>query len=132
MLETVLRPSPADEYYTDERCFVLEASNIPEDPEVSIARARVEPGVVTRWHRLAGVTERYYILSGRGRAEIGNLPPRDVVPGDVLLIPPLVRQRIANTGTDDLVFLCVCSPRFLPEAYEDIEEEAAQSLDFRG
>ena len=62
----------------------------------------------------------------QGRVEIGDLSPEDVVPGDAVIIPPLVRQRISNTGTDELVFLCVCSPRFLPEAYEDLGEERAQ------
>ena len=122
MREAILRPDPADEFYTDERCFVLESSNIADDPEVSIARARVGPGVTTRWHRLAETTERYCILNGCGRVEVGNLPPQEVVPGDIVLIPPLCRQRVANTGSEDLVFLCVCSPRFAPENYEDLEE----------
>jgi mannose-6-phosphate isomerase-like protein (cupin superfamily) len=32
-------------------------------------------------------------------------------------IPAGVRQRITNIGNADLLFYCVCSPRFLPEAY---------------
>lgn len=122
MKELVCCPDEGREYYTEERCFILESWNDPRDPHVSIARARVEPGVTTRWHRLSGVTERYVILAGRGRVEIGNLPPRDVLPGDVAVIPPMVRQRITNTGHDDLVFLCVCTPRFVPEAYEDTDD----------
>jgi len=122
MEEIVFRPGEGREYYTDERCHILESWNDPRDPHVSIARARVEPGVTTRWHRLAGVTERYYILAGRGRVEIGDLQPREVLPGDVAVIPPLARQRISNTGPDDLVFFCVCTPRFVPEAYEDIDD----------
>jgi mannose-6-phosphate isomerase-like protein (cupin superfamily) len=121
--EAVLRPDPSGEYFTEERCYILETSNSPDDPDVSIARARVAPGVTTRWHRLSGTTERYYILSGRGRVEVGDLPPEEVVPGDTVIIPPLVRQRISNTGAEDLVFLCVCSPRFLPDSYEDLGED---------
>ena len=49
------------------------------------------------------------------------MPPREVSPGDVVLIPPDCRQRITNAGEQDLVFLCVCTPRFIPEAYEDLE-----------
>ena len=123
MTECVFRPDEGREYHSEERCFILESLNDPRDPHVSIARARVEPGVTTRWHRLSGVTERYYILAGRGRVEIGNLPPRDVLPGDVAVIPSMVRQRIANTGPENLVFLCVCSPRFLPELYEDLGDD---------
>jgi mannose-6-phosphate isomerase-like protein (cupin superfamily) len=108
-----------NEVYIDEGCFILELSNTPEDPTVSIARARVPPGVTTRWHRVKDTAERYVILEGRGRAEIGELPPQDVGPGDVVRIPPSCRQRIANTGDRDLIFLAICTPRFVPEAYQD-------------
>jgi mannose-6-phosphate isomerase-like protein (cupin superfamily) len=82
----------------------------------------VEPGVTTRWHRLKGIFERYYIMSGKGRVEVRNLPPREVGAGDVVLIPPMCRQRITNIGDDDLVFMAVCTPRFSSDAYEDIED----------
>ena len=111
----------SEEWYTDERCHIRELSNTADDPDLSIAQARVTPGVVTRWHRLTGVTERYVILEGQGRMEVGDLPPRTLRPGDVVLIPPGCRQRIANTGGTDLIFLALCSPRFTPEAYEDID-----------
>lgn len=114
-------PDPAAESFTPENCHVLELANLPGDPDCSIARARVEPGATTRWHRLAGTAERYVILAGRGRAEIGDLPPREVAPGDVVLIPPGCPQRIANVGPGDLVFLAICTPRFRPERYEDID-----------
>ena len=119
-----IRPyAAAIEFHTEERCHIRELSNIAHDPAVSIAEARVEPGVVTRWHRLAGITERYVILRGEGRMEAGSLPPRVVGPGDVVIIPPGCPQRIANTGDMDLLFLAICSPRFVPEAYEDIDTE---------
>ena len=87
-------------------------------PRCSIARARVAAGVTTRWHALDGIVERYVILEGRARAEVGDVVA-DVGPGDVVLIPPQCRQRIANTGRGDLVFLAICTPRFRPEAYVD-------------
>jgi mannose-6-phosphate isomerase-like protein (cupin superfamily) len=79
-------------------------------------------GFTTRWHRLKGTTERYCIISGSGMVEVGELPPQNVTTGDVVIIPPMYRQRITNTGTDDLVFLAICTPRFSNEAYEDIED----------
>jgi len=112
----------AGEFHTVEGCYITELSNSGDDPEVSIARARVESGVTTRWHRLRGTAERYCILSGSGRVEIGELAPRDVTGGDVVLIPPLCRQRITNTGTEDLVFLAICTPRFTDGVYEELEE----------
>ena len=109
------------EYYFREGCHINELSNSADDAAVSIARARVEPGRATRWHRLRGITERYVILQGRGRVEIGRELAHSVGPGDVVVIPPKTRQRITNEDTEDLVFLAICSPRFLPEAYEDLE-----------
>jgi len=117
-----IRPfDPASEYAIAERCSIVELSNVPHDPAVSIAQARVAPGVTTAWHRLRGTAERYVVLAGRGRMEAGDLPAVEVGPGDVVLIPPMCRQRIANTGPDDLLFLAICSPRFVPDAYESLE-----------
>jgi mannose-6-phosphate isomerase-like protein (cupin superfamily) len=112
--------NPKEEFYISEGCFITEWSNTPEDPAVSIARARVPPAVTTRWHRLADITERYVILEGSGRAEVGVKSPQDVGPGDVVLIPPACRQRITNTGNTDLVFLAICTPRFTNDAYEEL------------
>jgi len=113
----ILRPDDADEYDTEERCFILELSNAASDEALSIARARVEPGVTTAWHRVIGTTERYVILDGAGRVEVEGLEPQAVTAGDVVIIPPGARQRIANTGAVDLVFLALCTPRFRPENY---------------
>ena len=111
------------EYYTAEVCHILELSNSADDPAVSIARARVAPGVTTRWHRLHGVTERYVILSGTGLVEVGDAIREAVAPGDVVTIPPGCRQRITNVGEADLVFLAICSPRFIDAAYEEVAED---------
>ena len=111
------------EYFFAEGCHIIELSNSDDDPDVSIARARVEPGRTTRWHRLEGTVERYVITAGSGRVEVADLPPNDVGPGDVVLIPPGQRQRITNIGDDDLVFLAICSPRFTEAAYVDIDDD---------
>ena len=118
MKEAIRRAHLDAEYPIPEGCFILELSNSPEDPGLSSARARVPPGVTTRWHRLRTTAERYVILEGKGRAEVGGLAPQEVGPGDVVLIPPSFRQRIANTGPGDLLFLAICTPRFTQEAYE--------------
>jgi mannose-6-phosphate isomerase-like protein (cupin superfamily) len=117
----ILRSEPGREYLAHERCHILELSNSDEDEDVSLARARVSPGVTTLLHRLGNTVERYLIIEGRGRVEVGGLEPADVGPGDVVLIPRGATQRIANTGASDLVFLCVCTPRFRPEDYEALE-----------
>ncbi len=121
MRERIRHLQPQAEYYFIEGCHINELSNTPDDEAVSIARARVAPGVTTRWHRLRGTVERYVILSGKGLVEVGDLPAEEVGAGAVVVIPPLCRQRITNSGNEDLVFLAICSPRFRPEAYEDVD-----------
>lgn len=108
------------ERFTSERCHIFESWNDASDPGLSIARARVEPGVVTALHTL-DVDERYFVLSGRGRVEVEGLAPTDVGPGDVVVIPAGRTQRIRNLGETDLLFLCLCTPRFAPEHYRDRE-----------
>ena len=111
--------SELDEYFFEsEGCYITELSNSEVDPDLSIAQARVEPGVTTSWHRLKNTSERYCILSGVGIAEIGETEKRKVCSGDVVLIPPMQRQRITNTGKEDLVFLAICTPRFEEHNYE--------------
>jgi mannose-6-phosphate isomerase-like protein (cupin superfamily) len=122
MKEAVWRQNLGNEFHISENCHITELSNTPDDPNLSIARARVSPGVTTRRHRLAGTVERYYIISGRGLAEIGKLPPQEVNAGDIVLIPPMCPQRITNIGSEDLIFLAICTPRFANDIYEDIEE----------
>ena len=118
---------PRGEYWFPEGCFVDEWSNTPDDPACSICRARVPAGGLTRWHWLTTTTERYVVLSGRGRMELGAvgtpLPivattTREVGPGDVVVISAGTPQRIAALGGEDLVFLAVCTPRFTPECYQ--------------
>jgi mannose-6-phosphate isomerase-like protein (cupin superfamily) len=111
----------ADEYYFAEGCFITELSNSSADPELSIARARLEPGKTTRWHSLADTTERYVIIQGVGRVQLGESVSTEVSVGDVVIIPQGVPQRISNSGNVDLVFLAICVPRFQPAAYTDLE-----------
>jgi mannose-6-phosphate isomerase-like protein (cupin superfamily) len=112
----------AGERYIEEGCYIRELSNSSEDEALSIAEARLEPGMTTRWHRLQHTTERYVILHGQGRVELGKSLVQDVGPGDVVLIPALCDQRITNTGDDDLLFLAICTPRFQQCNYQDTED----------
>ena len=124
MKPTIRRSKPDEEYYFKEGCHILELSNGPDDPAVSIARARVTPGVTTRLHRLQGITERYVILEGAAEVEIDGRAGQPVGPGDVVVIPQGCPQRITNVGASDLLFLAICSPRFIPAAYQEIRDSA--------
>lgn len=113
----VLRGLAAQSYFFEEGCYVAEWSNSSLDESLSVAHIRVPAGTTTQWHRLDGIIERYVILSGEGRVEVGAEPATLVSRGDVVVIPAGERQRIHNVGTDELIFLALCTPRFRPRAY---------------
>ncbi|MEL7535757.1 MAG: cupin domain-containing protein [Pseudomonadota bacterium] len=117
----VRRATDVLEYDTEERCAIQEVSNDLADPEVSIARARVLPGVTTAWHELTGTNERYLIIAGEGRVEVGETIDEMVGVGDVIWIPAGAKQRITNTGDSDLIFYAICTPRFKHTNYVTLE-----------
>jgi len=119
--EAICRPDERDEFLSSENVMILESWNVNTDPELSIARARLTPGQGTEAHCLEGITERYLIASGVGRVFVGSLPPEDIRPGDVVFIPPGVSQRLVNTGSEDLVFYCLCTPAFDQANYRRLE-----------
>ena len=108
---------PEEYFFEEEGCYITELSNSENDPAVSIAKARVLPGVTTAWHWLSGTVERYVILSGKGEAEVGEEPARPVSAGDAVIIPAKLRQRITNVGKEDLIFLAICTPCFEMQNY---------------
>ena len=105
------------EYYFHEGCHILELCNHQEQESLSIARARVEANQETQLHSLRGTVERYVILSGTGIATIGKNSYK-VKPNDVLIINENVPQKIYNNGVEDLLFLVICSPRFIDSNYQ--------------
>lgn len=122
MPEKILHPQPASEYWFQEGCHILETANHADDPQVSIARVRVEPGTGTRWHKLDNISERYLIIDGEGWVDAGMLKEKKVQAGDIVYIPAGTAQRITNNGKHDLVFYAICSPRFTPGCYRDLEQ----------
>jgi len=108
------------EYYSDEGCHILEILNDGSTPMLSLARARVEVGKRTRLHTLSKTIELYYLLQGQGKVLVGD-QYRHVSVGDCVKIDPDVDQSIQNTGAEDLVFLCICHPRFEDRHYRDTE-----------
>ena len=110
------------EFYTDECCYIAELHNTDADESCSIARARVEPGVTTRLHRLRDTIERYVILEGAASVRVGDAAPVEVQPLDVVNISAGTEQCITNIGECDLIFLCICTPRFRQQHYVDLDE----------
>ncbi len=109
------------EFPSQERCHILESWNEGVDPALSIARARVEPGITTKWHKLDGVEERYIIVEGEGVVSVGDMEPAEVAVGDVIIISSNTPQRIENKGDNDLIFYCICSPRYNQDLYLELE-----------
>jgi mannose-6-phosphate isomerase-like protein (cupin superfamily) len=120
MKPKIIKANSLSENVTYERCSVAE--NYHSD-EVSVARATVKAGVTTVAHHLTEVEEIYLITNGQGIVTIGGLPPTKVGEGDVVVIPAGGSQKITNTGNKDLVFTCICTPRFTPGCYVDEESQ---------
>ena len=80
----------------------------------SLAEARVSPGKATIQHYHIKSEEIYYILQGKGRIGVES-ELREVAEGDGIAIMPGQSHRIWNTGAEDLIFLCCCSPSYADE-----------------
>jgi mannose-6-phosphate isomerase-like protein (cupin superfamily) len=121
MKPKIVKATSLKEFLTPERCFVFEnwGSVTSGDKAVSIARARVNPGVTTRAHHLEGVQEIYLIVKGKGKVQIGGLEPTGVGKGDAVIIPEGTSQKITNVGKTDLIFYCICTPAFTQDCYRN-------------
>ena len=109
------------EFWTDERCFITECLNSGEIEEFSLAIARVRPSVTTQLHCLRDTKEIYIIRKGTGLVLVGQKEFKVSV-GDSVIIPANTPQRITNlSNTEELEFYCLCSPRFVPEVYKNLE-----------
>ena len=121
-MKSLIRSDDKNEFYTKEKCHILELLNSNSNKPFSLARARIEPRTTTRWHRLKDTEEHYVILSGEGNMEIDHLQSYPVTKGDIVTIPANTSQRITNTSdASDLIFYAICSPAFKDENYIDME-----------
>ena len=109
------------EVLTRERCHVSELLNDKRLPEASLARARVEPGVSTELHSLS-VEEKYILEAGIGLMELDG-KSFEVTSGDIVVVSAGASQRITNVGETDLIFLCLCLPRFTPDCYKPLGDK---------
>ena len=117
----IFRSPNSKEYWMEERIYVQENMNSPDEPDVSMATCRIQENVTTQLHSL-NITEWYIILNGDGLLEIDG-ENAVMKAGDCVKINPGQRQRITNTGKTDLIFTSICRPRFKPESYTNLELE---------
>jgi mannose-6-phosphate isomerase-like protein (cupin superfamily) len=80
----------------------------------SLAEATLAPGGATIAHYHVRAEELYLFAAGRGRLRLGDAE-LDVRPGDCVAIPPGTVHKLWNTGEDDLVLVCACSPAYSHE-----------------
>lgn len=111
------------EFTTPERCTINELLNHTDDKHCSIAKASVAPGITTQLHAVKNTIERYIILAGEGEVFINHSPPETVAYLDIVNIPAGQAQKIKNCGQNDLIFLCICTPRFEQKNYQNLESD---------
>ncbi|HEY9619896.1 MAG TPA: cupin domain-containing protein [Crinalium sp.] len=92
---------------------LLHPDKQPLELRYSLAHAIVPVGQISTLHSLT-TSEVYYILSGTGEMYIDD-EVRPVEAGDAIYIPPNAKQRIRNTGTEPLVFICMVDPAWRKE-----------------
>ncbi len=80
----------------------------------SLAHIVIPPGNTSHTHYHQISEETYYILSGTGTMRIDE-KGFTLQAGQACLIEPGEVHRIANEGSEDLVFLAVCSPPWTPD-----------------
>ena len=75
----------------------------------SLAEARLPVGAATQEHYHAKTEEIYFITHGSGRMRIES-EEREVRAGDAVAIPPGLKHKLWNTGSETLRLLCCCAP----------------------
>lgn len=113
--------SRPEEYYFKEGCFIEEWHNLEQDASCSIARVRVEAGKATKLHALKNTVERYVMLAGSAMVTVGQ-KSWQVSEGDVVVIKPDEPQKIESLDQQDLLFLAICTPRFVVDNYRECSE----------
>jgi mannose-6-phosphate isomerase-like protein (cupin superfamily) len=83
----------------------------------SLAEARIAAGCATALHRHHRSEEIYHVTAGEGLMTLDD-EQFAIQPGDSILIAPGTAHCVRNTGKDDLVILCCCSPAY---SHDDTE-----------
>jgi mannose-6-phosphate isomerase-like protein (cupin superfamily) len=80
----------------------------------SLAHIVIAPGGASSRHYHKVTEETYYILRGAASMMIDG-QPFALGPGDTCLIQPGEVHQIGNPGRDELEFLAVCAPAWVPD-----------------
>lgn len=85
----------------------------------SVSHSELKSGKKSKLHRIKS-SEVYYILHGEGTLQVDN-DFFKVSKDQAIYIAPNSKQRIENTGKDDLRFLCIVDPAWQKEDETVIE-----------
>lgn len=99
---------------------VLHPKNSPLNFPFSLASAHIKVGHNSLPHTLKEA-EIYYFLKGKG---VLHLESRTytVEEGDCFVVEPGKKQWLANTGDEELAFLCVVTPPWTAEGEQIFDE----------
>jgi len=111
MIRSAHRDAPA--YKTLDGSLIRELMHpdVHDNRSQSLAEATIRPGQTTQRHRHGRTEEIYYILAGEGLLVVDD-EKQAVRVGDAVLIAPGAWHRVTNTGRENLVLLCCCSPAY--------------------
>ena len=88
----------------------------------SLAHAKLANGTSSLPHRMK-TSEVYYFISGQGRMHVDN-EVSAVGPEQIVYVAPGAVQHVENTGTSELVFLCIVDPAWRAEDEEVRERKS--------
>jgi len=88
----------------------------------SVAHVTIPGGknVAPHYHKVS--EETYYFLKGKGRMVVDN-EEREVSKGDAILIMPNQVHHLHNEGTENLEFIAVSGPAWVPNDSFFLEEK---------
>lgn len=87
---------------------VVHPKNDPVDLPYSLALAKLAPGEASLPHSLAQA-ELYFVIQGTGVAYVGQAEIT-VNAFSTWLVPAQITQHVQNTGSEELIFICIVSP----------------------
>ena len=79
--------------------------------QMQFMQSSYEPGGYVELHAHEKTEEIFYIISGRGRAQVGE-ELVNLEPGSFMWVPPHTAHGITNTGTEPLKFLIIAYPQY--------------------
>lgn len=79
--------------------------------KMQFMQSSYEPGSYVELHAHEETEEIFYVISGTGRAQIGD-DEVTLTPGHFMWVPPHTAHGITNTGTEPLKFLIIAYPQY--------------------